>query len=172
MRKLLVAITIALVTVGTAQARTHHHKHHHYSYRHHGHYHRLGQGELRHAQYVQPWAQSEGIVNHPSGCPRTAFCGCGVAEKVFGAITRATRPLFLAANWGRYFAPASPAPGMVAYRSHHVFYIEQTYGDGTVLAYDPNSGGHQTRIHRRSLAGFRVVNPHQPRGHFSLASNW
>jgi hypothetical protein len=48
---------------------------------------------------------------------------------------------------------------MAAWRYGHVFIIEQAYGDGTVLAYDGNSGHHQTRIHRRSLSGFHVVNP-------------
>jgi hypothetical protein len=28
-----------------------------------------------------------------------------------------------------------------------------------VLAYDPNSGRHQTRLHVRSLAGYSVRNP-------------
>lgn len=100
------------------------------------------------------------IVSHPAGCPRRRFCGCGVSVKVFG---HPVRSLYLAANWVHRFARATPAPGMVAARSGHVFYIEQTYGDGTVLAYDPNSGGHATRIHRRSLKGFHVVDPHRPR---------
>jgi len=49
---------------------------------------------------------------------------------------------------------------MVAARSGHVMYIEAYNGDGTALVYDPNSGGHKTRVHVRSLAGYRVVNPH------------
>jgi len=65
---------------------------------------------------------------------------------------------FLAANWRR-FPPASPAPGRVAWRYGHVFYIEAVHGDGTVTAYDPNSGGHLTRIHRVSLRGYHVVDP-------------
>jgi hypothetical protein len=88
-----------------------------------------------------------------------AFCGCGVSAKVFG---RPVRNLFLAANWRR-FPPASPAPGMVAWRFGHVFYIIAVKARGVVLAYDPNSGGHLTRVHLRSLAGFRVVNPHAAR---------
>lgn len=95
------------------------------------------------------------VVAHPAGCPRTRFCGCGVSVRVFG---HPKRELFLAANW-RKFPPASPAPGMVAWRYGHVFYIEQAHGDGTATVYDPNSGRHLTRIHRRSLAGYRVVNP-------------
>ena len=76
--------------------------------------------------------------------------------RVFG---HPVRELFLAANWLR-FPAASPAPGMAAARHGHVFIIEQVNGDGTVEAYDPNSGGHQTRIHTVSLSGYRVVNPH------------
>ncbi|MDE2103166.1 MAG: hypothetical protein KGL39_38325 [Patescibacteria group bacterium] len=98
----------------------------------------------------------EHIVPHPEGCPRTAFCGCGTSLHVFG---KRIRELYLAANWGR-FPRTSPAPGMVAYRSHHVFAIERVNNDGSVLAYDPNSGGHKTRVHTVSLRGFRVVNPH------------
>jgi hypothetical protein len=49
---------------------------------------------------------------------------------------------------------------MAAWRWGHVFAIEEVLGDGRVLAYDPNSGGHRTRIHVVSLRGFHVVNPH------------
>jgi len=97
------------------------------------------------------------ILPHPAGCPRVAFCGCGAAVEVFG---RSIRSLWLAANWLR-FPPAAPAPGMVAVRrgGGHVFVIEQVLGDGQVLAYDANSGHHQTRRHVRSLAGYSVRNP-------------
>ncbi len=100
-------------------------------------------------------ARGVGIVDHPSGCPRTAFCGCGVAVKVFG---KPIRDLWLAANWFK-FKTAAPAPGMVAVRRHHVFVVLEVLGHNKVLAYDPNSGGHKTRIHLRSLAGYRVVDP-------------
>lgn len=96
------------------------------------------------------------IVAHPAGCPRTAFCGCGAAVRVFGSPVRS---LWLAANWFQY-PRAAPAPGMVAVRSHHVFVIEQILGNGLVVAYDANSGGHATRIHAVSLAGYTIVNPH------------
>lgn len=96
------------------------------------------------------------IVSHPTGCPRTQFCGCGVSVKVFG---HPVRELFVAANW-RHFPSTTPAPGMVAWRWHHVFVIEQVLDNNTVLAYDPNSGGHLTRVHPVSLRGFRVVNPY------------
>lgn len=95
------------------------------------------------------------ILPHPSGCPRRAFCGCGAAVEVFG---KPVRSLWLAANWLR-FPRAAPAPGMVAARRGHVFVIREVLGDGKVLAYDANSGGHKTRLHVRSLAGFVVVDP-------------
>ena len=103
------------------------------------------------------------VVSHPSGCPWRLFCGCGVSVKVFG---KPIRELFLAANW-RKFPAASPAHGMVAWRWGHVFYIEEVNGDGTVQAYDPNSGGHLTRIHTVSLRGYHVVNPHGGRRYAS-----
>lgn len=95
------------------------------------------------------------IVAHPAGCPSRAFCGCGASIEVFG---RSIRELWLARNWFK-FPPAAPAPGMVAVRRHHVFVIREVRGPGLVLAYDANSGGHKTRIHLRSLAGYSVRNP-------------
>lgn len=135
------AATLALVTAtvlasSTAQARHHHYKvHHHYSY---------------------SYATEGQVVSHPSGCPHTAFCGCGASVEVFG---HPVRDLYLAANWFR-FPHASPASGMVAVRNHHVFVIRSVNSDGTVVAYDANSGGHQTRVHTVSLSGYSVRNPH------------
>lgn len=100
-------------------------------------------------------APAEEILPHPRGCPRIAFCGCGVALKVFGELRK---DLWRASAWFR-FPRAHASAGMVAVRRHHVFYIESVYPDGTVLAYDPNSGGHLTRRHRVSLSGYRVVDP-------------
>lgn len=97
------------------------------------------------------------IVAHPAGCPHRAFCGCGVSLHVFGKAVRAGG-LAIAAEWLR-FPRAHPAPGMVAARRGHVFAILDVRPGGMVLAYDPNSGRHQTRIHLRSLAGYTVVNP-------------
>ncbi len=139
MRYLAIAMLVLFSTPALAK---HHHKHHH-----HKHHHRI---------HFDGYGGSRGkIVSHPVGCPRTAFCGCGVSVRVFG---HAVRNLFLASNWF-HFPRIAAAAGMVAVRNHHVFYIESANGDGTVTAYDPNSGGHQTRIHRMSLAGYRVVNP-------------
>lgn len=101
------------------------------------------------------------IVAHPAGCPRVAFCGCGVARYVFGRIDGAMRSLWLAASWLK-FPRAEPAPGMVAVHrgGHHVLAIIAYLGGGRALAYDPNSGGHLTRRHVVSLAAYRVVDPH------------
>ncbi len=99
----------------------------------------------------------EGVIGgRPAGCPHR-YCGCGVSLKVFGKIIP---ELNLAYNWKRKFPRTSPAPGMVAARSGHVFYIVNVIDSSTVLAYDPNSGGGRTRIHERSLHGYTVVNPH------------
>ena len=141
--RVMAAFAVALLTVvsTSAQAR---HRHHHY--RHHYQHHRIYRGDFGDTQ----------IVSHPSGCPRIAFCGCGAAVEIFG---RPIRELWLAANWLR-FPRAFPAPGMVAVRQHHVFVIREVHGDGTVLAYDANSGGHRTRIHNVSLRGYSVRDPH------------
>lgn len=114
------------------------------------------QQTLRVVHAVPRTATATVVVAHPAGCPSRAFCGCGASIEVFG---RSIRELWLAANWFR-FPRTSPAPGMVAVRRHHVFVIREVKGHGIVLAYDANSGGHRTRIHLRSLAGYTVVNPH------------
>lgn len=133
----LIASLILLTMAWPAQAR-HHHSHPHHRYA------PVWQGD--------PLAR---VVEHPSGCPRSSFCGCGTAVHIFGAPIRA---LWLAASWFR-FPRTQAAPGMVAVRRHHVFAIEQVLGRGRVLAYDPNSGRHLTRVHEVSLAGYTVVNP-------------
>ena len=104
-------------------------------------------------------ANAGSILPHPSGCPARAFCGCGASIEVFG---RSIRELWLASNWFR-FPKAEPAPGRVAVRRHHVFVIREVIKPGLVLAYDANSGGHQTRIHLRSLRGYSVRDPHGSR---------
>ena len=95
------------------------------------------------------------ILAHPAGCPRTRFCGCGASIKVFG---KSIRSLWLAKNWFQ-FPASTPGPGKVAVRVGHVFVIIRNLGGGKVLAYDANSGGHKTRIHVRSLAGYSVRDP-------------
>lgn len=98
------------------------------------------------------------ILPHPAGCPRRAFCGCGAALERFG---HHVRSLWLARNWLRFprVPRGSEAPGHAAARRGHVFIIKAVLGNGRVMAYDANSGGRQTRLHVRSLAGFTVVDP-------------
>lgn len=142
---LLLAITVANPALAARRHRHFHHRHHHIirvANMARG----LGYGLKHMLDSIQP---------HPAGCPQTAFCGCGVSVRVFG---HSVRELWLAANWFR-FPRTSPHAGAVAVRQHHVFYIEQAYSDGTVLAYDPNSGRHLTRLHRISLSGYTVVEP-------------
>lgn len=95
------------------------------------------------------------IVSHPAGCPWRAFCGCGASIRVFG---RSVRELWLARAWFR-FPRAAPAPGMAAVRNHHVMILESHVGGSVWVVYDANSGGHATRIHERSIAGYVIVNP-------------
>lgn len=111
--------------------------------------------QARHRHHIMYGEEHERVVAHPSGCPYHAFCGCGVSVKIFG---HPVRSLFLAANWFK-FPRANAAPGMVAVRNHHVMAILAVDANGNATVYDPNSGGHQTRIHTRSLAGYRIVNP-------------
>lgn len=124
---------------------------------------RFGCGGNRKAAYAPverfryaPSQDGEQIVAHPPGCPHTAYCGCGTSWRVYG---RLVRDLYLAANWYR-FPRAHPAPGMVAiFGRHHVAYIEAVDGNGNATLYDPNSGGHKTRVHVRNISGATVVNP-------------
>lgn len=95
------------------------------------------------------------LIPHPAGCPRRLFCGCGASMKLFGTVKPG---LMLAANWLK-FPRATPGPGMVAANRRHVFVIDKVLGNGTVMAYDYNSGGGQSRYHARSLAGYTVVSP-------------
>ena len=79
---------------------------------------------------------------------------------MFGEIRK---DLNLAANWARKFPRTSPAPGMVAARSGHVFVLRAHKGGDVWEVKDGNSGGHKTRIHDRSIRGYTIVDPHSPR---------
>lgn len=152
--RIAAAIAVLLLIPTTAQARHHHHYYRHYQYQHVDQYQtyaRYGDGNIEY--------DSGHIVSHPAGCPGRAFCGCGVSIKVFG---HPVKDLFLASNWFR-FPRAAPGPGMVAVRNHHVMYIMAYSGNGAATVYDPNSGGHATRVHTRSLRGYAIVNPHGSR---------
>ena len=156
----------------SAHAR-HHHRHHGHSYTQ---SYREGRREARwHRGYIRrPWGERHAygpryasagtILPHPAGCPGTAFCGCAASIEAFG---HSVRELWLAANW-LTFPRAVPAPGMAAvFGRHHVAIIREVYGDGTALLYDGNSGHHLTRLHRRSIAGATIVNPHGGRQHYA-----
>ena len=114
----------------------------------------------RHRSYAD--ANGNGaIVAHPAGCPGRAFCGCGTCVKVGFSLAECKRMgLFLARNWFHRFPRTAPSAGMVAARSGHVMYIMAYQGNGLATVYDPNSGGHRTRVHTRSLSGYTIVNPH------------
>jgi hypothetical protein len=99
-------------------------------------------------------AQAE-VVSHPKGCPWRLFCGCGVSVRVFGHPIKA---LFRAAAWRRFQRTTAHA-GAVAWRWHHVMHIIRMTGSHTAITYDPNSGGHLTRIHEVDLRGYRFVDP-------------
>lgn len=125
-------------------------------------------------QYVRPAHAGERLVTreayvggttmlpHPRGCPSRAFCACGAAVRVFGSPIHALWP---SSAWFK-FPRTSPANGMVAVRHGHVFVLDRPAGDNEWLVYDYNSGGHLSRHHVRSLAGYTVVDPH---GHQRVA---
>lgn len=162
----LAAIAVAMLTVASssAEAKRHHH------YRHHAHRVHVANTTpqtcydtrfscpepVTRTTRVNVETADEGRVvgGRPSGCPH-AFCGCGTALHIFGRIIP---ELNLAANW-RKFPSAQCAAGNAAWRWGHVFAIESCNGDGTAVAFDSNSGGHQTRVHTVSLRGYHVVNP-------------
>ncbi len=122
--------------------------------------------EARHHQRLS-YATEGQLVSHPEGCPRTQFCGCGVSKRVWGV---AKREFYTARSY--YSLPrATCAPGMVAIlHAHHVAAIESCDGNGIATLYDPNSGGHQTRIHQRDISHATIVNPNGA-GHTEVASN-
>lgn len=179
-----IALTAAFIVpfVQSAEAKSRHH--HHRSYNTHQRYaapparaqsqfryvsdyqsgdqYQAAQQQYRHSmqRYHRQMRQYQAELGHvvggrPDGCPRQ-YCGCATSLKVFGKIIPS---LNLASNWYR-FPRAHPSPGMVAVRNHHVMVITAYDGNGNATVYDPNSGGHATRIHQRSLAGYTVVNPH------------
>ena len=118
----------------------------------------LAQKRARTVQRSAPPAQKQPseVVSHPDGCPHVAFCGCGAAVRVFG---KAVRSLWLAVNW-LGFSRTDPAPGMVGVTRHHVMVLESHVQGDQWVVYDANSGGHLTRVHVRSIAGYTIVNPH------------
>jgi hypothetical protein len=115
---------------------------------------------IQHVREVVPG--NERIVSsRPAGCPN-AFCGCEASLYRFG---RVIPELNLASNWRR-FPRANPAPGMAAVRSGHVMILQQQVAGNVWSVHDGNSGGHVTREHARSLAGYTIVDPSGATGGF------
>ncbi len=159
MWKALVPVACILLAPVIAEAHPHHHyRHHHLTYRH---------------QYLNSMASiagdtqvSERVVGgRPSGCPH-AFCGCEASLYKFGRIIP---ELNLAANWRR-FPRTAPASGMAAVRSGHVMILQQQVAGNIWLVHDGNSGGHATREHPRSIAGYTIVDPSSGSSALSLSS--
>ena len=89
---------------------------------------------------------------HPAGIRRTAFCGAGAHYALTGEIVNGGT-WAIADYWPGHYHGSVP----VAHWSGHVAIIRQMYGDGTALMEDYNSGGHQSRLWRRSLAGAQIL---------------
>jgi len=94
------------------------------------------------------------VSGRPSGCPH-AFCGCEASLFRFGRIIP---QLNLASNWRR-FPRAAPAAGMAAVRSGHIMILQRQVAGDIWYVHDGNSGGHVTREHPRSIAGYTIVDP-------------
>ena len=158
MRRVIVAVACLLLAPVAAEARHHHHRHHHLTYRHH---------YLNAMASIPGGVQvSEKIVGgRPSGCPH-AFCGCEASLYKFGRIIP---ELNLASNWRR-FPRAAPASGMAAVRSGHVMILQHQVAGNIWYVHDGNSGGHATREHPRSIAGYSIVDPGAGSTSFRLSS--
>jgi hypothetical protein len=127
-----------------------------YGYSRHAYSHRAyGLQNFRQAYAMAPIDGGERVIgSRPYGCPNR-FCGCEASLYKFGHIIP---ELNLASNWLR-FPRAMPASGMAAVRPGHVMILESQVAGNVWLVHDGNSGGHVTREHARSLAGYTIVNP-------------
>ena len=99
------------------------------------------------------------VGGRPHGAPY-AFCGAEASIYNFGRIIP---DLNLASNWYHKFNRASAAAGMVAARNHHVMTLMHHVDGLNWMVHDGNSGGHLTREHVRSIAGYIIVDPKSPR---------
>ncbi|MDE1935660.1 hypothetical protein [Bradyrhizobium sp.] len=164
-------VAAPLVLPSQAEARHFHHTaiHHAYSHRAYVHHAYSRHAYYRHAyarraydtrNFRQAWAMAspdggERVVgSRPYGCPNR-FCGCEASLYKFGRIIP---ELNLASNWLR-FPRAMPASGMAAVRPGHVMILESQISGSIWYAHDGNSGGHVTREHPVSIAGYTIVNP-------------
>lgn len=168
MRKVLFGIAALLLLSAQAEARPHYALHHHALHRlqHHRQAFAMTPGMMAPSMASGMASSGERVVGgRPAGCPN-AFCGCEASLYKFGRIIPG---LNLASNWRR-FPRTSPAPGMAAVRSGHVMILEAQVGGNVWTVHDGNSGGHLTREHARSLAGYTIVDPNGATGTFA-ASN-
>lgn len=118
------------------------------------------------SQAMASVAGNDRVLNgRPAGCPH-AFCGCEASLYRFGRIIP---HLNLAANWRR-FPRAAPAAGMAAVRSGHVMILQQQVQGNIWMVHDGNSGGHVTREHAISIAGYTIVDPSSGASGVGLAS--
>ncbi|HZR77219.1 MAG TPA: hypothetical protein VFB05_30360 [Bradyrhizobium sp.] len=123
--------------------------------------------------FRQAWAMAtpdggERVIgSRPAGCPNR-FCGCEASLYKFGRIIP---ELNLASNWYR-FPRAAPSPGMAAVRRGHVMILESQVSGNVWNVHDGNSGGHVTREHARSLAGYTIVNPNGGANRFAASSRF
>lgn len=97
-----------------------------------------------------------GVVAHPAGCPRVAFCACGASVYLLGSARAAP---WLARAWYS-FPRTAPAPRMAGVRAHHVVALIEHRQGSVWLVYDANSGWHATRIHEVDISRYTIVNPH------------
>lgn len=139
MHKAVLMIATLLALPVQAEAHLHRHFHHIQHFR----------------QAMASLAGDDRVVGaRPAGCPH-AFCGCEASLYRFGRIIP---ELNLAANWRR-FPRVAPSPGMAAVRSGHVMILQQHVAGNVWYVHDGNSGGHLTREHPRSIAGYTIVDP-------------
>jgi hypothetical protein len=108
------------------------------------------------------------ILPHPSGCPARLFCACGAAVEVFG---RPIRNLWKASAWFK-FPRSAPGYNRVAVRRHHVFVLKEHVRGNVWMVKDYNSGGHKSRYHERSIAGYTIVNPMESKDAKLVTSFW
>jgi hypothetical protein len=153
MLKLLLILTIVIGFTHTAEARHGHHRHHsiHHHRIHSHHKHR----SVHRIHAVHRVNAPVTFLEHPSGCPRVAFCGCGASIDALG---RNVRRLWLAANWYS-FPRSSPGYNTVGVRPHHVLVLKQQVNGTIWMVNDYNSGGHLSRYHAVDISRYTIVNP-------------
>ena len=147
----LLVLSGVVLFAANADASTYHHRYHRHQF--HARVAPTGHRAYSEARFARGGGE---IVAHPADCPRTLFCGCGAAHE----LGLADRSLWLVRSWYK-FPRTAAAPGMAAlWGARHVAVIRAVNGDGTATVYDANSGGGLTRVHRVSLAGLTIVDPH------------